>query len=99
VEYIRAERILLGEDIRGLNARIAEFFMTGLRLLDGISLNRFEDVFSIPIPDEVMDRIKVLSGKGQIIVEQPDGDEKIKLSEEGMFLMDSVLLDLLGPIL
>ncbi len=98
-DYIRADRILLREDIRGLNARMAEFFMTGLRLLDGISMNRFKEVFSIPIPDELSDRIKKLSGKGQIIAGQSDGDIKIRLSEEGMFLMDSVLLELIDPLL
>jgi oxygen-independent coproporphyrinogen-3 oxidase len=98
-DYVRAERMPLREDIRGLNARMAEFFMTGLRLLDGISKNRFQEIFAIPIPDDIAGRIEVLSGRGMIAVEQSEGDVKYRLSEEGMFLMDSVLIDLLDPLL
>lgn len=86
--------VVLTRDARDRNQILAEFLMTGLRLLRGISVRDFERMTGSDIPMEVMERVKGMRDDGFMELVSEDGDLFIRLTEDGIFLMDSLVLQL-----
>ncbi|RMD81279.1 MAG: radical SAM family heme chaperone HemW [Candidatus Dadabacteria bacterium] len=65
---------------------ISEFLLLGLRLIEGISLQRFQELFGVPLDcDSPSYRFLLRSG----FLEQRDGH--LRLSRRGLLLADSVI--------
>lgn len=67
------------------------FLLTNLRLEKGFLRKDFKDRFGIDFVDKYKDQILSLEKKSQIIVTS----DRIMLSDEGLMIMDSILLQLL----
>ena len=85
------DAVVLTRDARNRNQMLAEFLMTGLRMLRGISARNFERVTGGGIPMEVMERAREMRDSGFIELVSEEDDLFMRLTEEGIFLMDSVL--------
>ena len=72
-----------------LRQAMGETIMLGLRLLQGININQFEERFQTPFKSIFGRIITSLKEKELIIVEQ----DQLRLSEKGLFLADSVTLE------
>ena len=68
---------------------MGETIMLGLRLLKGINILKFEDRFQTSFKSIFGNIIAPLKEKELIIIEQ----DKLRLSEKGLFLADSVILE------
>ena len=68
---------------------MGETIMLGLRLLRGIEIKQFEDRFQASFKAMFGNMIKSLKEKELIIIEQ----NRLRLSEKGLFLADSVILE------
>ena len=68
---------------------MGETIMLGLRLLQGINIYKFEDRFKTSFKKIFGNTISSLQEKELIIIEQ----DHIRLSEKGLFLADSVILE------
>ncbi len=90
-EYLESEHIKIGWDRRGRGAMMAEFIMTGLRMADGISLDRMEKIVG-KTPGPVLDRIRGLEESGLVAVFRTSGGEVcLRLTREGIFVSDWVI--------
>ncbi len=74
-------------DSVGLKSLIFEFFFLGLRKIDGISKKEFTEKFSLSVDEIYNIAIAMLSEQGLIINET----DNLRLSENGIFLADSVI--------
>ena len=72
-----------------LRQAMGETIMLGLRLLQGININQFEERFQTPFKSIFGRIITSLKEKELIVVEQ----DQLRLSEKGLFLADSVTLE------
>ena len=79
--------------------RMAEFLMTSLRLREGFSTARFEELFGGPLPAAVGVRVKELSAKGSVLVSREGDFLRIAVSDEGFFFSDSVIYSMVEPLL
>ena len=68
---------------------IGETIMLGLRLLKGINVRKLEDRFQTSFKSIFGNIIASLKEKELIIIEQ----DQLRLSEKGLFLADSVILE------
>ncbi len=87
----KGDKPIINKQILCLNDKKEEFILLGLRLSDGISLDLYEKLFG-----ETFHKINDTSvlkylEKGQLILE----DGYLKLSEEGNYQMNNILLALL----
>jgi len=98
-EYMNSENVIYSHDERSVNSSIVEYIMTGMRLLDGFSLSEMEKRLGFRIPDKVMERIVSLNNKGSVILEKRDGDSRIRLSSESVCFADSVIYNIVEPVL
>ncbi len=98
-DYISSDVVSLTQDVRSKNSEIVEFFMTGLRLLEGIDESVFETVFSEKIPKDIINRIYEQKDKDFLILTEKSGDLNIRFTEKGLFFSDSVIFELLQDIL
>ncbi len=87
------------KDDRGPGSVTAEYIMTGLRLLRGISLGEMERHLGVTLPGEVMERIRKAVEEGSLVLEERDGDNLIRLSERGVIFSDSVIFSIVEHLL
>ncbi|TAL32933.1 MAG: radical SAM family heme chaperone HemW [Spirochaetes bacterium] len=99
-EYVSENGVRLSLDARGANAAAAEFIMTGLRLIEGISVSYFEEMLGFPLPDGVARRFEELKDEGLVERTHDDaGNGIIRLTREGLFRADDVIFRASEPLL
>jgi len=98
-EYVGAGRFMLEHDARTARSAAVEYLMTGLRLLQGISLRALEERLSFRLPGPVMERICKAAGEGLVIIEDGSRVRTIRISERGLILADRVIYNLVEPLL
>jgi oxygen-independent coproporphyrinogen-3 oxidase len=98
-EYISEKRTLLERDIRSAGARMAEYIMTGMRLLEGISLKSFEESMRDKMPGAVYEGFIRMEACGLIVISKCNGDEVFSLTDKGVCQMDAVIYEIVEPIL
>ncbi|HOD15324.1 MAG TPA: radical SAM family heme chaperone HemW [Spirochaetota bacterium] len=98
-EYVGAGRFMLEHDARTARSAAVEYLMTGLRLLQGISLRALEERLSFRLPGPVMERIGKAAGEGLVIIEDGSRGRTIRISERGLILADRVIYNLVEPLL
>ena len=72
-----------------LRQTMGETIMLGLRLLQGINIRKFEDRFQTSFKTIYGNIVASLKEKELIVIEQ----DQLRLSEKGLFLADSVILE------
>jgi oxygen-independent coproporphyrinogen III oxidase len=85
-------------DERNVNQSIAEYFMTGLRLMRGVTESHFQEKFNQKIPETVIAVSRELERKGFLLLGRDDG-LRIRISEEGIFFLDDVIFQLTEALL
>ena len=70
---------------------MAEMVFMGLRLLEGVSLTEFYDLFNVKLNEYYAREIEKLKLQGLISV----GDERIRLTEKGLLLGNLVFMEFL----
>jgi oxygen-independent coproporphyrinogen-3 oxidase len=97
-DYLTGE-VILTRDERDRDQTMAEFLLTGLRMLSGVSLRDFEREIGCGIPAELMKRAEELQDGGFIELVSGGDDIYLKLTGEGICLMDSIVFHLLEPLI
>ncbi|MDY6969073.1 MAG: radical SAM family heme chaperone HemW [Spirochaetota bacterium] len=97
--YLKCKSPILIEDKRSRNAAMIEYILTGMRLLDGISMKEFEEKTSETIPKEIINRWEEMEEKGELIITYNKDDITIKFSSEGFFLMDNLIYTMVEMLL
>jgi oxygen-independent coproporphyrinogen-3 oxidase len=92
-DYLTDDVVLI-RDARNRNQIIAEFLMTGLRMLKGISLRDFKSEIGSEISMELMERVEELQDDGLVELVSEEDDVFIRLTGDGIFLMDSIVFKL-----
>jgi oxygen-independent coproporphyrinogen-3 oxidase len=98
-DYIRSSQTILKKDTRKPESAVAEFMLTGLRLISGLSIREMEHRLNYALPGSIMERIKEAQCQGMLIVTGEDGDFRIRLSKKGIILADSVIYQLVETLL
>jgi oxygen-independent coproporphyrinogen-3 oxidase len=86
--------VVLTRDARNQNQIIAEFLLTGLRMLKGISLRDFKREIGSEISIELMERVEEMQDGGFVELVSEEDDVFIRLTGDGIFLMDSIVFKL-----
>lgn len=89
-EYISGKCIVDDTELT-LDDEAFEFAMLALRLFDGFSLSEYKERFGVDFLDKRADIIKRLSTPGYLLVD----DGRIKLTERGFYVSNSILRELL----
>jgi oxygen-independent coproporphyrinogen-3 oxidase len=71
---------------------MGESLMLGLRLLEGISIQQFEERFQTSFDRVFGNIVSSLQKKDLVTIEQ----NRLRLSEKGLFLADSVILEFIA---
>jgi oxygen-independent coproporphyrinogen III oxidase len=99
MEYNNSKEFHLARDARSKNSEMAEYILTSMRLLDGMSLKDFENKLAVPIPDKVYNRLIEMRDNGYLDMKVTGDHEIFSLTDKGLFLMDSIIYDITEPIL
>jgi oxygen-independent coproporphyrinogen-3 oxidase len=86
-------------DLRDGNAAAVEFLMTGLRLIEGISLKEIERAAGIGLPAPVFDALGILEAKGHVSLRRTGDDLIVALTGEGIFFADRVIYEIVESLL
>lgn len=86
------------EDIRTIKDVAIEFLMNKLRLLDGFFLNEFYMTTNYFPSSSFKNTIEQLIVKGLLQCNNINGQEKLRCTNEGMFLLDSILFELMSSL-
>jgi oxygen-independent coproporphyrinogen-3 oxidase len=92
-------KVILTRDERDRDQTMAEFLLTGLRMLSGISLRDFEREIGCEMSVELIKRAEELQNGGFIELVSRGDDIVLKLTGEGIYLMDSIVFHLLEPLI
>jgi oxygen-independent coproporphyrinogen III oxidase len=98
-EYIDSFHARLSRDIRTPGSAAIEFIMTGLRLTSGFSICDMERRLDYVTPESVINRILAAQKEGMLEVSQKEGDIRIRLSQQGTLLADSVIYKIVDSLL
>ncbi len=98
-EYMAAGRALLDHDERRPGAVAAEYIMTGLRLLQGMSLDEMEERIGLRLPGAVMDRIRKAEDDGMVALSGAGEGRLIRLTTRGIMVADRVIYGIVEPLL
>jgi len=93
-DYLRVRRLppITGVERLDQDGRIGETLMLGLRLLEGIALDRLETLLAVGDRGETR-RLAIERHTASGLLEQPDG--RLRFTRGGLLLADTVLADLL----
>ncbi len=95
-DYIESTSTRNLHDDRSVFSAISEFFLTGLRLSEGLLLSDIPEKTDMPIPEVVMYRLKSLASEGKISI-TPDGN--ISINKNFFFLADSIIYEIVQDII
>ncbi len=92
MEKLKAGKLPVEERIESSKEEMmAEMVFMGLRLLEGVSLTEFYDLFNVKLNEYYAREIEKLKLQGLISV----GDERIRLTEKGLLLGNLVFMEFL----
>lgn len=89
------EKICKNQNIRenesyiDMNESMSEYMLLGLRLIDGVSLEKFRERFNQNIPDAFKESINMLSQKGLVMNDRGI----VKLTSKGLDLANEVFME------
>jgi oxygen-independent coproporphyrinogen III oxidase len=87
-------------DERSDRMKMAEYIMTGLRLIHGISGNSFREIFGRLFPDEVLRAIGIESEMGNLAVQGSVSEDcSIRIPRERLFIADEVIFKIVRGLL
>ena len=92
-DYIEKKNPLL-KDERNPGAMIVEFLMTGMRLLDGISIKDLEQKTGVRIQKELTEAFYRIKSKGCLEIEDSGNDLRIRFTRDGFFMMDGLIYEM-----
>ncbi len=98
-DYIAAGRPVLDHDPRSSGQAAAEYIMTGLRLLRGMSLGEMEGRLAFKTPEAVMERIRHAEADGMVVLSDGLGERVIRLTGRGIMIADRVIYRIVEPLL
>lgn len=98
-EYIRQERPFPFHDARTPRAAAVEYLMTGLRLMNGVSLGEMEGRLSFRVPETVNESIRKAASDGLVAVDGSGNDLTVRLTRRGIMLSDSVIYGIVESML
>lgn len=84
-EYINEKEIINDEML------LEYYLITNLRLEQGFNRTEFKEIFGVDFAMKFSEKIKVFQKKSQIIID----NDKIRLSDDGLMIMDHILLNIL----
>ncbi len=87
------------EDVRGKNSAAVEYLMTGLRLLEGVSVGEMESRTGFRLTPGMLARIDSLEKRGLVVLSGKGVDMTVRLSREGIFLSDGVIYEIVEELL
>ena len=68
--------------------------MTGMRLLDGISIKDLEQKTGVRIQKELMDAFYSIKERGFLEIEESGNDFRIRFTRDGFFMMDGLIYEM-----
>jgi len=96
--YLSSRTEELAQDVRGENADLVEYVLTGLRLINGISVDEMEHLLNKPMPDAVLKNMYELYDAGLLDIAEEARGRRIRLTDNGLNFADSVIYKSLEPI-
>ena len=93
-EYIAQKSIVRNEEVLTLKDMQEEYLMLGLRMNKGISISSFNQKFQRDFCVQFSQKLERLKKSGLIIV----SDDRVRLTERGLDLCDSVVLEFMSEI-
>lgn len=78
-----------------LETSIFEFFMMGLRTLEGVSKNHFISCFNKPFPEKIIDEFEKWEKEGLSEIKQQDNDVIYRLNHKGILYLNKFLENIL----
>lgn len=97
--YFENNGLSIVKDERTQNSEAVEYIITGMRLLSGISLIDLKARIGLSMYKELNPVITRMIGMDYLSREARDGDDILKFTPKGFFLMDSLIYELVEPIL
>jgi len=88
-EYIKSPCYV--QDVRSVDAAMAEYLMTALRLIDGFSETSFWEIFQTDIPYHVKQALQALQHEKLLKCMQDGNSLRYALTKEGLFISDYVI--------
>ena len=88
IQSRRAETANRASTRNELTEEADEFLLMGLRLSEGIDLDRYEQLAGRPLAS---DRLSILQGEGIVA---PVGNSRLRATPAGMIVLDAVVADL-----
>lgn len=98
-DYMASGRVVLDHDERRPGSAAAEYIMTGLRLLDGISLDELEERLGLRLPGPVMVRMRKAEADGLAVLSDTGEGRLIRLTTRGIMIADRVIYGIVEPLL
>ncbi len=86
------------EDIRTIKDIAIEYLMNKLRLIDGFYLQEFYSKTNYPPSSRFDETIDLLITKGLLQHDNIAGKERLRCTHEGMFMLDSILFELMSSL-
>ncbi|MCX7678419.1 MAG: radical SAM family heme chaperone HemW [Spirochaetes bacterium] len=96
-EYIQFQQYQ--KDVRSQRAAMAEFLMTGLRLIEGFSEVNFEETFHTKLPDSIVVCLNELVRENLLRCWHEGNTRRYCLTREGICISDYVIYRCVEPLL
>jgi coproporphyrinogen III oxidase-like Fe-S oxidoreductase len=93
----RESRII--RDERSPGAAAAEYIMTGLRLMEGISLNDYREKAGMSVDERLMLKLRDHEKRGLIQIEESGDDRRVRITRKGFYVIDAVVYGLVEHLL
>ncbi|MFC1669126.1 radical SAM family heme chaperone HemW [Spirochaetota bacterium] len=97
-DYIISNEVTLTIDKRDENSNVVEYFLTGLRLINGFSIGEMERRLKLKLSPLIMEKIEYMARDGLVIFDS-NNNGNLRLTERGLFLADSVIYKIVEPII
>lgn len=94
-EYISGKEFSYKHDDRSDKDVIVEYLMTSLRLIRGFKPEHFKAVTGVSIPGELDIRFKGLQSRGFVEFK----DDYIRVTDKGLYVLDSIIYEVTEPFL
>jgi len=98
-DYMVAGRAVLDHDVRRPGAVASEYIMTGLRMLQGVSIDEMEERLGLRLPDGVMEQILKAEAGGLVSLSDAGKGRQMRLTPRGIMVADRVIYGIVEPLL
>lgn len=97
--YLGGKGCRVIRDERSAGAAAAEYIMTGLRLMEGISLDDYREKAGMSVDEKLMVKLRDHEQRGLIQIEEIGGDRRVRITGKGFFVIDAVVYGLVEHLL